>query len=90
MRKGYTMPTRVGMDGRFISLGLQSAAKLEYFFLHGINDAGTLVGRTKPVGEVPRTYVGTLRRGLHRVEVPGSVSTEGWNINQDGSVVGHY
>ena len=77
-------------DGRFISLDLQSAAKLEYFFLHGINDAGTIVGRTKPVGEVPRTYVGTLRRGLEQVKFPGSVSTEGWNINQDGSIVGHY
>ena len=79
-----------GLDGRFISLGLESAAKLEYFFLHGINDAGTIVGRTKPVGEVPRTYVGTLRRGLEQIKFPGSVSTEGWNINQDGSIVGHY
>ena len=77
-------------EGRFISLDLQSAEKLEYFFLHGINDAGTIVGRTKPVGEVPRTYVGTLRRGLEQVKFPGSVSTEGWNINQDGSIVGHY
>ena len=77
-------------DGRFISVDLESAAKLEYFFLHGINDAGTIVGRTKPVGEVPRTYIGTLRRGLEQVKFPGSVSTEGWNINQDGSIVGHY
>ena len=27
---------------------------------------------------------------LRELQVPGSVSTEGWNINQDGSVVGHY
>ena len=79
-----------GLDGRFTSFDLQTAAKLEYFFLHGINDAGTIVGRTKPVGEVPRTYVGTLRRGLAQIKFPGSVSTEGWNINQDGSIVGHY
>ena len=78
------------LNGRFISLDLESAAKLEYFFLHGINDAGTIVGRTKPVGEGPRTYVGTLRRGLEQIKFPGSVSTEGWNINQDGSIVGHY
>ena len=26
----------------------------------------------------------------HELRFPGSVSTEGWNINQDGSVVGHY
>ena len=76
--------------GRFISLDLPNAAKFEYFFVHGINDAGTLVGRAKAVGEVPRTYIGSLQHGLHELKVPGSVSTEGWNINQDGSVVGHY
>ena len=27
---------------------------------------------------------------LQELQFPGSVSTEGWNINQDGSVVGHY
>ena len=26
----------------------------------------------------------------HELQFPGSVSTDGWNINQDGSVVGHY
>ncbi len=77
-------------DNRFTSFDLQSAAKLEYFFLHGINDIGTLVGRAKRMGEVPRTYVGTFRRGLQQLQFPGSVSTEGWNINQDHSIVGHY
>ena len=76
--------------GRFISLDLPNAAKFEYFFVHGINDAGTLVGRSKKVGDIPRTSVGSLQHGLHELKVPGSVSTEGWNINQDGSVVGHY
>ena len=33
---------------------------------------------------------GTFRQGLEEFKVPGSVSTEGWNINQDGSVVGYY
>ncbi len=77
-------------NGRFISLDLPNAAQFEYFFVHGINDVGTLVGRSKKVGDVPRTSVGSLQHGLHPVQYPGSVSTEGWNINQDGSVVGHY
>ncbi len=77
-------------EGRFISIDLPQAAQFEYFFVHGINDAGTLVGRSKRVGEVPRTHVGTFRHGLEELKFPGSVSTEGYNINQDGSVVGNY
>ncbi len=77
-------------DDRFISIDLPQAAQYEYFFVHGINDVGTLVGRTKRVGDVPRTIVGSFQHGLKELNVPGSVSTEGWNINQDGSVVGHY
>ena len=45
--------------------------------------------RSKRIGDVPRTYIGSAR-GRSELQVPGSVSTEGWNINQDGSVVGHY
>ena len=77
-------------DGRFISIDLPQAAKFEYAFVHGINDVGTLVARTKQVGDIPRTSIGSFQYGLHELRVPGSVSTEGWNINQDGSVVGHY
>ena len=77
-------------DGRFISIDLPQAAQFEYFFVHGINDVGTLVGRTKRIGGVPRTIVGSFQHGLQALQVPGSVITEGWNINQDGSVVGHY
>ena len=87
---GVYHPYMRSATGRFISLDLPNAAKFEYFFVHGINDAGTLVGRAKLAGDVPRTYVGSLQHGLHEFKVPGSVSTEGWNINQDGSVVGHY
>ena len=76
--------------GRFISLDLPQAATFEYFFVHGINDVGVLVGRSKRIGDTPRTSVGSLQHGLHEVKVPGSVVTEGWNINQDGSVVGYY
>ena len=77
-------------DGRFVSLDLPNAETLEYFFVHGINDVGVVVGRAKRVDNVPGTFVGTFRDGLQEFKVPGSVSTEGWNINQDGSIVGHY
>ena len=88
--------------GRFVSLDLPRAAFLEYFFVHGINDEGTVVARTKAVDDapvvdgsplvagVPLTYVGTFQEGLQPFQFPGSVSTEGYNINQDGSIVGHY
>ena len=71
---------------RFISLNLVDPVNLEYFFIHGVNDAGTVITRSKRVGDVPRTHV-NRHTELH---FPGSVSTEGYNINQDGSIVGHY
>ncbi|RKU05556.1 hypothetical protein C6503_27105 [Candidatus Poribacteria bacterium] len=77
-------------DGRFLSLDLPHAALFEYFFVPGVNDAGYVVARAKLIGDIPRTAVGTLQHGLQSLEVPGSVSTEGWNINQDGSIVGNY
>ena len=75
--------------GRFIAIDLPRSAALEYFFLPGINDAGVYVGRSKAVDDIPRTFVGTFRE-RHELQFPGSVSTHGYNINQDGSVVGHY
>ena len=77
-------------DGRFLSIDLENAAELEYFFVHGINDVGTIVARAKRVGAVPLTYIGTVHQGLQEFKVPGSVSTKGYNINQDGSIVGNY
>ena len=77
-------------NGRFVSLALPEIAKLEYFFVHGINDAQAIVARTKAAGGVPLTYIGTFQSGLKPFKVPDSVSTEGYNINQDGSIVGHY
>ena len=75
--------------GKFLSIDLPSATNVEYFFLHGLSDARVVVGRAKAEGDVPRTYVGSPFN-LQELQFPGSVSTEGWNINQDGSVVGHY
>ena len=75
--------------GRFLSIDLPNATNLEYFFLHGLNNARAVVGRAKAVDDVPRTYVGSPLN-LQELHFPGSVSTEGWNINQDGSIVGHY
>ena len=88
--EGVYHPYARTRGGRFLSFDLPQAAQFEYFFLHGINDVGILVGRSKRVGDVPRTSVGSLQHGLEQVKFPGSVSTEGWNINQDGSIVGHY
>ena len=88
--EGIYHPYARNLAGRFISIDLPGAATLEYMFLHGINDVGTLVGRSKRVGDIPRTYVGTFRDGLQELTYPESVFTEGYNINQDGSVVGHY
>ena len=77
-------------SGRFVSLNLPRSDQLEYFFVHGINDAQTIVSRAKVVDDVPVTYVGTFQGGLQPFKVPDSVSTEGYNINQDGSIVGNY
>ena len=78
-----------GVTGKFLHIDLPAALNLEYFFLHGLNESRSVVGRAKEVGDVPRTYVGNPLN-LRELRFPGSVSTEGWNINQDGSVVGHY
>ena len=87
---GIYHPYVLNPDARFISIELPRAATFEFFFVHGINDVGTLIGRTKRFGDVVRTTIGSFQHGLHELKFPGSVSTEGWNINQDGSVVGHY
>ena len=77
-------------NGRFRSINLPDAENFEYYFLQGINDAGTFIGRFKAKNDgFPRTTVGSAHE-RYELKFPGSVSTEGWNINQDGSVVGHY
>ncbi len=78
-----------GVTGRFVYIDLPTALNLEYFFLHSSNESRGVVGRAKEVGDVPRTYVGNPL-DLRELRFPGSVSTEGWNLNQDDSVVGHY
>ena len=85
----YTPYLRAG-DGRFVSFDLPTEETYEFFYVHGQTDTKISVARGKVVGEAPRTYVGSFLGGLHELKVPGSVSTEGYNINQDVSVVGHY
>ncbi|MCG9130533.1 T9SS type A sorting domain-containing protein [Candidatus Poribacteria bacterium] len=75
--------------GQFTSIDLADAENLEYYFFHAINTAGVFVARSKRIDDVPRTYIGSAR-GRSELQAPGSVSTEGWNINQDGSIVGNY
>ena len=78
-------------DGTIITINLLDTANLEYFFMHGINNVLAFVARAKPVGGVPRTYVGSLQHlQQEEFKIPGSVWTQGWNINQDSSIVGHY
>ena len=85
----YNAYVRVA-DGDFVSLKLTTEVEQEYFFVHGINDARIIVARAKPVDAPPITYVSLFPEELQELKFPGSVSTEGYNINQDGSVVGHY
>ncbi len=75
--------------GQFTFIDLADVKNLEYYFFHAINTAGIFVARSKRIDDVPRTYIGSAR-GRSELQVPGSVITEGWNINQDGSIVGHY
>ena len=77
-------------NGTFVFHDYLDSSTLEYFFVHGITDTRIIVARAKAIGDIPRSYVGTSQQGLSELQFPGSVSTEGWNINQDGSVVGYY
>ncbi len=77
-------------DGRYVAFELTNAENLEFFYVHGVNDALVRIARGKVFGDVIRTYLGTFTDGLRELKVPGSVSTQGYNINQDGSVVGFY
>ena len=87
---GTYTPYLRAADGRFVSFDLPTEETYEFFYVHGQTDTKISVARGKVVGDVPRTYVGSFLGGLHELKVPGSVSTEGYNINQDASVVGHY
>ena len=77
-------------DGTFLPIPITGTEHLEYLFLPGVNDARVIVGRAKEMDSVPSTFVLDAHYGLSELRFPGSVSTEGWNINQDGSIVGHY
>ena len=87
---GTYTPYLRAADGRYVSFSLPTQETYEFFYVHGQTDTKISVARGKVVGNVPRTYVGSFMGGLHELKVPGSVSTEGYNINQDASVVGHY
>ena len=77
-------------NGTFVFHDYLDSSTLEYFFVHGLTDTRIIVARAKAIGDIPRSYVGTSQQGLSELQFPGSVSTEGWNINQDGSAVGYY
>ncbi len=77
-------------NGTFVFHDYLDSSLLEYFFVHGITDTRIIVARARATGDIPRSYVGTSQQGLSELQLPGAASTEGWNINQDGSVVGYY
>ncbi len=82
-------------DGAFESFNLPhppdiSEPDLRYLYVHGINDAGAIVFRAQAVGDVPRAYIVQPGGTPQELKAPGSTTTEVWNINQDGSLVGHY
>ena len=85
----YTPYLRSG-DDRYVSFTLPTDEQYEFFFVHGITDSKVSVSRGKVKGGALRTYVGSFLGGLHELKIPGSVTTQGWNINQDLSVVGYY
>ena len=78
--------------GQFLPIDYLDPSNLEYFFAHGVSDAAIVIARAKAVDDVPRTYIGPFHQTPqeHELQFPGSVSTEGWDINRDGSIVGHY
>ena len=78
------------LNGTFVFHDYLDSSLLEYFFVHGITDTRIIVARARATGDIPRSYVGTSQQGLSELQLPGAASTEGWNINQDGSVVGYY
>ncbi|RKU05541.1 hypothetical protein C6503_27115 [Candidatus Poribacteria bacterium] len=87
---GFFQEYAYSSDGRYVAFDLTNAENLEFFYVHGVNDALVRVARGKVFGDVIRTYLGTFTDGLQELKVPGGVSTQGYNINQDGSVVGFY
>ena len=88
--EGVYYPYLRSTQGRFLPFNVPDAATFEYYFVHGTTDGRVHLIRWKKIGDIPRTYVGTFTKGRHEVQVPGSVKTEGYNINADLSVVGHY
>ena len=82
--------TSVSFRVTFIQFDLPDAESYEYFFVHGTTDGRVHLMLSKQAGDMPRTHVGTFTAGQHEVYFPGSVWTQGYNINADLSVVGHY
>ena len=87
---GIHRPYLRSRDNRFVSFDLPTPETPEFFLVHGITDTFVSVSRAQVLGDVTRTYVGSFAEGFQELKFPDSVRTEGWNINQDVSVVGHY
>ncbi|MCY4552288.1 MAG: hypothetical protein OXC79_01330, partial [Candidatus Poribacteria bacterium] len=77
-------------DGNFTSIKPPGEGVIEDVFLTGVNDTWTFVYRIQFVGGIPRAGVGSFSAGSVELRFPGALSTQAWNINQDGSIVGYY
>ena len=89
MLTGYIMPTPVSqMAG--LCLSTLKTHQPGILFCARYQRCGHYSGASQTDGTVPLTYIGSAHEGLKEFKLPGSVSTEGYNINQDGSIVGNY
>ena len=98
MLRGFITDTYIPRRARFTSPRLfgRRMKTLNTIFFHAIND----YGGKRCIRDCPLQTLSVMSRAPISVQhlygrymnykLPGSVSTEGWNINQDGSVVGHY
>ena len=72
---GFFQEYAYSSDGRYVAFDLTNAENLEFFYVHGVNDALVRIARGKVFGDVIRTYLGTFTDGLRELKVPGSTST---------------
>ena len=77
--------TRVG----FLYIDLPAALNLTTFFFT-VSPSQEVSWGARKRWVMSRVHMSATPSGEQELRFPGSVITEGWNINQDGSVVGHY
>ncbi len=77
-------------DGSFTTIDIPEMPDLWYLFVKGINNDGVVIFRARAEGDIPRSYILLPGGDPQELRFPGSINTVVRNINQDGSIVGHY